>query len=134
MWFVSTWYDFYQVREFMTNLLDNLADKTENLDQCKGVASAVADLTSNPDQTSSSSRVRLPKLWKYVVLITFDRNLVIALRKTINSDMIIFTNYFSPLVAVLSTRVWAQWKKSLEMPTLIQLKMHRLVSPIAKIC
>lgn len=42
----------------MTGLLDNLADKTENLDQCKGVASAVADLTSNPDQTSSSSRVR----------------------------------------------------------------------------
>lgn len=41
----------------MTGLLDNLADKTENLDQCKGVASAVADLTSNPDQTSSSSRV-----------------------------------------------------------------------------
>lgn len=41
----------------MTNLLDNLADKTENLDQCKGVAGAVAGLTSNPDQTSSSARV-----------------------------------------------------------------------------
>lgn len=55
----------------MTGLLDNLADKTENLDQCKGVASAVADLTSNPDQTSSSSRVRTKYCWLIIVTCMF---------------------------------------------------------------